>query len=386
MKCRIVAPLVMTGALLLAALSTGSPVFLMAAVLLTLLMLYSLVSVLWAAKTTHIYSLLSGQSVTRGQTVTLSIQVQCGSPLPIAPVLLEMDENANLPEHQMRMTNLHGRGQTVTMPFTATHVGATAPGVKQYVIEDLFGMFSVTREPDARSRELLVLPMTFDVDDLKFAPGDAGSEIMHKATEDINSPADVRSYQPGDPLKKIHWKLSLRKNDLVVRRFEEPVLPDALVLMDCSPPPTWGHPEAEADIRDTLLETAASVVSHQMRHDGGVRLPLQGEHPVEFEKAMGLPTLLEELARLDFSETDRFERVLLLETRRMRKTGCTVVITARLNGNIVDAIIRLRRMGPYVRLYLVTFTPNDPRVLPLISKLQQATVEVCYVTPQGNAP
>lgn len=86
---------------------------------------------------------------------------------------------------------------------------------------------------------------------------------------------------------------------------------------------------------------------------------------------------------MDFSETDRFERVLILETRRMRKTGCTVIITARLNGSIVDAIIRMRRMGPYVRLYLVTFTPDDPRVLPMISKLQQATVEVCYVAPNG---
>ena len=38
-------------------------------------------------------------------------------------------------------------------------------------------------------------------------------------------------------------------------------------------------------------------------------------------------------------------------------------------------------MGPYLRLYLVTFTPEDPALLPLISKLQQGLVEVCYVTP-----
>ena len=384
MKCHLTVLAVSLGTLLLTALSTGSPIFLMAAILLVVILVLSLVSVLWAAKTTQIHCLLSGQSVRRGDTVSLTIQVQCGCPLPIAPILLELAATPDTPETQLRMTNLRGRGQTVTLPFHAVHVGVTSPGVNRYVVEDLFGLFSISREPDIRSREMLVLPMTFEVDELKFSSGDAGSEIMHKATEDINAPADVRSYQPGDPLKKIHWKLSLRKNELMVRRFEEPVLPDALVLMDCSPPPTWGHPEAEADIRDTLLETAASVVARQIRHDGSIRLPLQGNHPMEFEKAMGMPTLLEQLARLDFSETDRFERVLLLETRRMRKTGCTVIITARLNGNIVDVIIRMRRMGPYVRLYLVTFTPNDPRVLPLISRLQQASVEVCYVSPQGG--
>lgn len=289
MKCHLTVLAVSLGTLLLTALSTGSPIFLMAAILLVVILVLSLVSVLWAAKTTQIHCLLSGQSVRRGDTVSLTIQVQCGCPLPIAPILLELAATPDTPETQLRMTNLRGRGQTVTLPFHAVHVGVTSPGVNRYVVEDLFGLFSISREPDIRSREMLVLPMTFEVDELKFSSGDAGSEIMHKATEDINAPADVRSYQPGDPLKKIHWKLSLRKNELMVRRFEEPVLPDALVLMDCSPPPTWGHPEAEADIRDTLLETAASVVARQIRHDGSIRLPLQGNHPMEFEKAMGMP-------------------------------------------------------------------------------------------------
>ena len=81
----------------------------------------------------------------------------------------------------------------------------------------------------------------------------------------------------GDSLKRVHWKLSARKRELVVRRFEEPVLPEALVLMDCSPPPSWGHPEAEADVRDSLLETAASVMNSQMITDHAVRLPLLGK-------------------------------------------------------------------------------------------------------------
>ena len=135
------------------------------------------------------------------------------------------------------------------------------------------------------------------------------------------------------------------------------------------------------DVRDALLETAASVMSSQMATDHAVRLPLLGEHPVELDKAMGMPMILENLARVDFSETDRFERVLLLETRRMRKVGATVVISARLSSHMVDVMLRMRRMGPEMRLYLVTFTPDDPLVLPLISKLQQGEIEVCYVTP-----
>ncbi len=381
MKMHLTLPAVVIFALLLAAFSTGSPLFFMAALLLVLLILFGFISVWQASRTLTIQSDLSGKTVQRGDNVILNVVVHHHGLLPIAPILLELSATPDMPETKVRLKDAPGKHQRLTLPFHASHVGVCAPGVKAYTIEDLFGFFSIRRCPEASQGDLLVLPVVFPVEDLLFAPGDSGFETLARATEDVTNPSDVRTYQQGDALKKIHWKLSLRKGELMVRRFEEPVLPEVLVLMDCSQPPTWGHPDAEADVRDSLLETAASVVAHQLHSDHGVRLPLQGAHPVEFEKSMGLPMLLEDLARLDFSETDRFERVLLLETRRLRKVGSTVIVSARLNSNMVDMMIRMRRMGPYVRLYLITFTPDDPKLVPLISKLQQAAIQVRFVTP-----
>ncbi len=381
MKTRLLIPVLVILALLLAAFSTGSTIFLYIAVLLSLVVLSSLLAVVWAAKTMTVSSGLSGRTVRRGESVTLEMVVRHQGWLPIAPIQLELYATPDTPETAVRLRDAPGKTQRLTLPFHAAHVGVSRPGVKRCTVEDVFALFAMTVEPRTGREELLVLPMPFDVEPLRFAPGDPGSEVMARATEDVSNPADFRAYQPGDAIKKIHWKLSARKGDLMVRRFEEPVLSDALVLMDCSAPPSWGHAEAEADIRDTLLETAASVMLSQLQSDHAIRLPLMGRHPIELEKTMGAPLILENLARMDFSETDRFERVLLLETRRMRRVGATVIISARLSGSIVDVMIRMRRMGPNVRLYLVTFTPDDPLVLGMVSKLQQAEVEVCYVTP-----
>lgn len=381
MKTRLTLPLTASLALLLAAFSTGSPIFLFGGVMLILIMASSFAAAWWASRTLTVSSGLSGRTVRRGESVTLEVTVRHGGFLPIAPILLELHATPDSPETQVRLKDAPGRTQRLTLPFHASHVGVSHAGVKKCTVEDVFGLFSRTLEPKTGLDELLVLPMPFEVEALHFAPGDPGSEVMARATEDVSNPADFRAYQPGDAIKKIHWKLSARKGDLMVRRFEEPVLMDALVLMDCSAPPSWGHPEAEADIRDTLLETAASVMVGQMASDHAIRLPLLGEHPIELDKRMGTPMILENLARVDFSETDRFERVLLLETRRMRRVGSTVIISARLSSRIVDVMIRMKRMGPDVRLYLVTFTPDDPLVLGMVSKLQQAEIEVCYVTP-----
>lgn len=377
MRCHIKGLLAAVVTLLVCAFSTGSPVFLMLALLLLLMIGLGLAAVLWASRTLQVEAQLQTVRVTRGDTVPLVINVRHRSLIPIAPIVLELEATPDMPQTVLQLQYAPRMQQQTVMTMHASHVGASRPGVEKCVVEDLFGMFTCTWTPEMVGDELLVMPQTFEVEELTFAPGDAGLGTMARATEDITSPSDVRAYAPGDAMKKIHWKLSLRKRELLVRRFEEPVLPDALVLLDCS------KRNGDADLRDALLETAASVMKKQQLRDHGVRLPLLGEHPVQLEKNMGMPLILENLARADFSVMERFEQVVAMESRHLSRIGAVVVITARLSGDLVEAISRMRRMGPVVRMYLITAQPDDEALLPFISRLQHATVEVCYVTPQA---
>ena len=380
-QCRIALPLIIAAALTVAALSTGSSVFLMGALLVWLMMATGLIGVWWTAKTLTITSLLTDTTVQRGEDVALQIGVKYAGFLPIAPLMAEIAAGPDRPAQTLRLNGLPGKEQKLTLNFHAAHVGVTSPGVKKIVISDLLGMFTVEKLPQVQGGELIVLPLPFDVGALTYAAGDSGTESMARASEDVTSPADVRAYQPGDAMKKIHWKLSVRKQELMVRRFEAPVMPDALVLLDCSRPPKTADENAQLDLRDALLETAASVMQQNIQTEHPAKLPIHGDHPIELDKGMGMPIVLEALARVDFSAPDKFDRMLMLEMRRMRKVGSTVIISARLNSRMVDVMVAMRRMGPTMRLYLVTFDPDDPTKLPLISKLQSAGIEVCYVTP-----
>lgn len=382
MKLRLSLPLALFVLLLTVALCTGSQLFLLFSFLVVLLIVWSLAAVLWASATLRVDGGMQEQAVHRGEDLVFTLRLRHNGLIPVAPLLLEISDPSGSLDRDIRLKNMPRRVQSLRLPIHAAHVGVFPVGLRACVVEDLLGIVSRRVVLPDTSVLLTVLPCTFSTDPLVLSPGDPGSEIMARATEDLNAPSDVRGYQPGDAMKKIHWKLSLRKGELIVRKFDEPVLQDVLVLMDCSRPPSWGHPQAEADIRDALLETAASVLSDQASTDHQVRLPLLGGHPVDVEKSMGLPIAMDYLARVDFSETDRFERVLLLESRRLRKVGCVVVISARLNIPMVDVMIRMHRSGPNIRFYLVTFAPEDENVLPLISRLRQAAIEVSYVIPE----
>ncbi len=381
MHYRMMLPALVALSLLVAAFSTGSPVFLTGGLLVVLLCLSSIIGVRRAASTLTIRSGLTDYTIRRGDDVQLEVEVQYRGWIPVAPFQVEVTAGPDRPEQTVQLEADPGKPQKLTLSFHAAHVGVSSPGVRAVTVSDLFNLCSIRVVPQTAGGELLVLPLPFDVGEMIYAAGESGAETMARASEDLTSPAEIRAYQQGDEMKKIHWKMSMRKQELLVRRFEAPVMPDALVLLDCAEPPHQAGEEADADIRDALLETAASVMQENMRTDHPAKMPLLGNHPIELDKGMGMPMILEALARVDFSAGDKFERVLQLEMRRMRRVGGTIVIAARLNSRMVDVMTAMRRMGPYVRLYLITFTPEDEQLLPMISKLQGAGVEVCYVTP-----
>ena len=381
MKLKLTLPIAVFLTLLTVAICTGSQLFLLLSILILLILAGAVVAVLWASATLEVEGALSGETVRRGDDVVLSLRVRHRGLIPVAPLLLELSDPVGNRDRDVRLKNMPHRLQSMKLPIHASHVGVFSVGLHSCTVEDLLGLVQRRIVLRKTAFELVVLPQTFDVEPLKLAPGDPGSELMSRATEDLNAPSDIRSYQPGDAMKKIHWKLSMRKRELVVRKFDEPILQDVLVLMDCSPPPSWGHARAGADIRDAMLETAASIITSQTVTDHQIRMPLPGKHPVDVDKSMGLPIAMDYLARVEFSETDRFERVLSMESSRLRKVGCVVIISARLNIPMVDIMIRMHRAGPNIRLYLVTFAPDDENVLPLIARLREAGLEVSYVTP-----
>ena len=383
MKSHLMMPAGLLAMLLTAALSTGSKLMFILALMVALTVLVSLISVMWAAGTIRITAEMEDQTVYRGDHTTLVLGVSHSGWIPIAPVILELPSMSGGECRRIRLKDHPGHVQSLRMPIDATHVGIYTSGIQTCIIEDLLGLFQRVIRPDETVYSLTVLPRTFDVDPAAMAPGDPGSELMARANEDLSAPSDIRAYQPGDKMKKIHWKLSIRKRELIVRKFEEPLMQEVLILMDCSRPPFRGNPQAEADIRDALLETAASVFSAQMKTDHEIRMPLTGSRPAEADRSIGTTIAMKYLAGVDFSETDRFERVLQMESSRMNKVGFVAVVTARLNYAMVDIMIRIHRAGPNMRVYLVTYTPDDINVLPLISRLQQSEIEVASVTPDA---
>ena len=230
MKLKLTLPIAVFLMLLTVALCTGSQLFLLLSILILLVVVAAFIAVLWASATLTVDGRLSGETVYRGDDVVLSLRVHHRGLFPVAPLLLELSDPSGNRERDIRLKNMPNKVQSMRLPIHAAHVGVFSVGLHSCTVEDLLGLVRKKIPFQKTSFELLVLPRTFDIEPLKLAPGDPGSELMARATEDLSAPSDVRNYQPGDAMKKIHWKLSLRKRELMVRKFDEPLLPDVLIL------------------------------------------------------------------------------------------------------------------------------------------------------------
>ena len=358
------------------ALSVGSPgAFLLGACAFITFTL-ALASVLFARFSFQLSQQLGSAETTRGSSCTYILSVRLFAPLPIAPLTLYVCLPSGREREFLLPARLFGYTHSDNL-FPCPHVGVFPVGVVSVDLSDVFGLFRLSFAVKTPPVSVTVLPVPRETDPLPASPGEGESTSAQRAQADRTIPADIRAWQEGDELKRVHWKLSMRRQELMVHTYETPQRPDSLVLLDLAPPPFEGAQRAAAV--DALCETCAGVLQALLDHYRIARMPLSGDHPREFsgQEPQALSPMLHALAQESFSRPMDFSRVLLLASRRMRRTGSTAIITAALSPKLADAIIALSRMGPRTRVYLIapdTLTRQQTQLLHLL--------ETCGVSTQ----
>lgn len=111
--------------------------------------------------------------------------------------------------------------------------------------------------------ELYVYPRTFNI--RKFPALNKGSSPwMGIETSRVSGDDDefygVREYKRGDPLKKIHWMASARKNQLIVKEFQRQSFFRATIMFDLEKDDNFG--EGKESVAEYSIKIAASIAKY----------------------------------------------------------------------------------------------------------------------------
>ncbi len=173
--------------------------------------------------------------------------------------------------HTLSFSGASGR-TALYLPMETGHCGALTCRLERLWVWDMLGLFALPRPCPDGCAAAQVLPVVTDrpLPPWREIAPDAGT--LRPTLGGVGSDYDLRAYRPGDAMRAVHWKLSSKRDELIVREALLPPEPTALLSID-----HFGPPEALDRALDGLHTAALALLGE------GTAFYLQWLHPVSGE-------------------------------------------------------------------------------------------------------
>jgi uncharacterized protein (DUF58 family) len=302
-----------------------------------------------------------------GEDTDLVVVVQNRSRWPAARVRVEIQlpPSGFTPGVVVLEVALPGRrARRVTTPVTAFARGSWEPAPSRLTVSDPWGIESL-EVTGSRPARVTVLPAVLPVRRIELPAAAPLAELpdVRALTTDPNAIVGVRPYQPGDPLRSIHWPATAATGTLVRRETERAWARDLVVALDLS---RDGWAPGEEHAADVAVTVAASLLVDAVlgaRQPAGLVVSLPGDAGVaRFRIDAGrshLDAMLVHLATARLHPGVALPDLLRRHVRHHQPGTTVAVVSGRITDEVADAVAQLRRGGQAV----VAVQVGSPRAL-----------------------
>ncbi|ABN52287.1 MAG TPA: DUF58 domain-containing protein [Hungateiclostridium thermocellum] len=229
-------------------------------------------------------------------------------------------------------------------------------GVKSIEFEDYLGIVKFVHEPIS-IKEITVYPRLIKLDSLKLKT-DYLSEshaLSNSRFENTLTFSDVRKYTYGDSMKKIHWKLSSKMNELLVKNFEGSSHASSAILLDLKK--SNRSFEENSIIEDMLIEASIAVIYYCLVNwipINFIYYNSKGFNTIEAKNALEFKEIYEILSGIKFENTMDIKDVLNIYVKNsvLKKTSI-LLFTSNLDYGLYDEIYKTKLMGYDINLVYV---------------------------------
>jgi len=283
---------------------------------------------------------------------------------------LEVNDESSLPgsEGSRVLTMIEGRqGRSYLARTRLIQRGVFPLGPTVLASGDIFGIFPISTQIPAKDT-LLVYPMMVDVQYFPNPPGLLpGGEALRRRTHQVTpNAAGVREYIHGDPLNRIHWLSTARRNRMMVKEFELDPLADVWIFLDAAQSTQYELPRPPLDFKiqdlwqrnikielppsteEYEVSTAASLVRDYLRRGRSVGLVSSGSYLTLIPPDRGgrqLGKILEALAIVRAQGEVPLRGLVEMQVKHMVKGSSVVLITSSTQHEIVIVAEYLLRRG-----------------------------------------
>jgi uncharacterized protein (DUF58 family) len=305
------------------------------------------------------------------------------------------------------ITFLRGRQKrSYTARTWLTSRGGFALGPTTLASGDPFGLFRTSKQFPASS-PLIVIPMLVQVTEFLSPPGllPGGKAIRRKSNDITPHAAGVREYVPGDSVKRIHWPTSIRRDQLMVKEFEQDPQAEVWLFLDThkmvhmskpkemqEPPPVDDlfllkrrklqlHPST-LEYSITITASLAHYFLGQRRSVGLVSASGRTYKIIPAERSERQEAkILEELAFLQAESTFTLPMLAAAQMGQLPQGSSAILVTPTTSPELLLAVDSLQRRSLRPVVVLLMLQSFGARISneDLAKSLEERNVPVCRI-------
>ena len=230
-------------------------------------------------------------------------------------------------------------------------------GLKEIYIRDFLGFFNLKYRV-LKPESIAVYPRIIFLEKFPIATYKTSDMegLLNKKEEDRLMLSDLRKYAYGDSLRKVHWKLSAKKDEIMVKNFDDTVNLGALILLDLSK--NSYESLKNMILEDKCIEASVAILHYCLRQQIEIQLIYHNGESIIQEKAEAygqFELFYERLFKAKFESTMGFDEVLKWTLSDKPREQQVILITSNLNEKIYTQVSLWQELK--VQIILIYISP-----------------------------
>ncbi len=228
-------------------------------------------------------------------------------------------------------------------------------GLSDIYIEDFLGLIRLNYQiPE--TKKIVVYPkiehlIRFDV----FTTNNFESQSSSQgAVEDVTNLRDMRKYQYGDNFKRIHWKLSARNNQLMVKNYQCTSDANVNILIDLKD--NNFSDEVTIVLEDKIIECAVAVLNYYL-HKGISVNYMYFEDKIEMLKASNrheFEYIYKTLSTVNFVQKVPLADIVSLHYESRNNSNDMIILTSILDVDLYNVIYKAQMSNHSICLIYIS--------------------------------
>jgi len=195
--------------------------------------------------------------------------------------------------------------------------------------------------------DLIVYPRLIKVDKMDLPSNRQMGTMpsLNRSLEDFSSILDLRKYNYGDSLKKVHWKMTAKKGELYVKNYEFKANTGLWIFLDMQN--LNYSKDIEGYTEECAVEASLAVAYYGLRNSMEVNLICYGENRIRLEgnEVSKIDTFIKSTLDIAPRGNIHIGEILKSEGKFVPWGSTIITVTPRIDSGVYSAYHSLIKLG-----------------------------------------